>query len=568
MQTTKNSAVENEYITGLKTTSFNNTYYIRPGKLDKPFINTGVKRPTEGEWRQFEIRVTPSGAYGLIQEKGNSTQMVNLSYIPSVNDVGPVNNNLNTITNYGLAVGWGCGNVYFFDDLKFTAYSHKEIANQTSLKMALRDYIKQYVDYVDSRGLIYPYNTTKAVDPKSKKELFFLDTKQASQQSERAMGNYILAKGFLCRFVDKTSTCYDSLNRYIHSIFKNENYALYKSSHPYNTGYTYGSQFKGAPSASFVGYAIGLAAWLNWDKIMTSPDNIRQLVYDRISDTANYLTPENTKVTATAGNGTSEEYAWHGAFMSLAGNMFNNDSWRNTGKQYLNLTLNKENFGQPNPPPPGMGHYAFWNHNMFHPAYTIYTLSSVSEGLLTFKIAGRNYSDVINTSSLRGFADDNLNDTINYNTGGTKADFRFKKMSAANGNLPIFRGINYGGKDDWLRSVDTIGQSAFSMLETLDYSMLGTLNDNVYKDRLYALMQYRIDTDQANFLPYYIADADLVTPPPPPPPLPAAYDVTATNAFRTVIESTEALYDTVAYLWHDNLVLRSISPVTPAFTYY
>lgn len=511
-----------EFIVGVKSSFSNDYYFIRPGGNDKPFFNTKILRTTG--WHKVEIKITPSGTYALIDNK-------NTNYLPTQNSLLPINQNLTTATHYGLATTWKYSGEYFFDEVSVLGLeSYQNIGLEAFLLKEINTFLdKRSVDNFLRQGFM-------DIELYGKFNLYHLHQIEGTgiiiKDHTRDLANLLLAKAFKCKFqLNESQACVDEVILLIHSLLKNENYERWKGDRTHDQGFPFPPSFN-YPSSPLIDYPIALSSWLLWEKLPNSYDyGLKGLIFDRLSQEANFWSqyPDVAVIKEpTIGDSNAEELAWTSAFLAIIGNMFpnspNSNSWLSKSQLMMQKTIS-----------PGLDNdYKVDNHGMFHPGYALYSLASLSEGLVTYKLSNKSYNSILSTSDLLNFYSANLN-----NTALDFTSFRYHPdVFIKNGVI-----MDYGGKDDWFRAPDTSGASAFSLLSALNISSSN--------EQLNNLLRFRYDTDQENFIPYILSQDEISK-------LNTTYRIDEPGT-RLLIETIQPLYDIVSYLWKTNTTL---SPLT------
>lgn len=486
----------NEYIIANKTSTNISNYVLRAGNINNNFIDTGVSR-SKG-WHEVIIRVSNIGTYAVLDGH-------NLAYIE--NGAG-LNKDLTTIDNYGVAATWSAQGNYYFDN--FTMTSIKDNKHQAYLLSS----IQKYINNIEETNIINNISSL-SYDPISQKKLNIIDDDCELKygQCHRLFGNIILAKALLCKESGYVNQCENEIIQLIHSLLKNENYSKWKAQKT-------SDHFLYSPSP-LTAYPVGLAFFIIQDGLDSNNQyhqDVSGLVKSRLMTEANFWAqyPENKIISdSIPGNSNSEELAWTSSFLSLYGQMYNNEEIQNKAEMIMNKSLALDLQNQKSAS--SSNSFLFHNHNMINPAYAVYTMGSLSEALLPYKLNNQNYM-VINSSNFQLF------ETVNFSYIDNKV-FRYSNDSF----------IKYGGKDDWYRSPDTSATSAYAFLANLNYKD--------YSSKYSKLVEFRIDTDQDNFLPYSFEANEI-------PQVGNPNYVIDKN--REIVNSTQALYDSIAYLWMSN----------------
>lgn len=508
-----------EFLIGVYSTFNNSNYFIRPGKPGISFFDTKIARTTG--WHKAEIRITEFGSFGLIDDK-------NMIYLPNVNGQAPINTKLTKITNLGMTATWNYFGEYLIDDVKIS-----KLDSISSIEEISRNFISEYLENRDINQ--FGSDTQLTIDPESQKNLYVFKT-----DISRSFANFTLAKAFDCRFNKGfQQDCVNEVALLLHSLFKKENFDNWKGNRVPGVGFAWSSNHFMYPNSPLADYPAALSAWLVWDKLPNydadgeNPSwKVKSLVYSRLTTEADFWSthPEIGRIfDSSLGNSSAEELAWTGAFLTIVGNMQNRTDWLIKGTWMFNEALRDENSG-------GDG-YILCNHNYCpHPGYAIYTLASMSEGLVGYKLLNKDYLNLLNKSNLDSFVKTNIGPSIVDNK-----TYRYINN--------VFNG-SFGGKDDWFRSPETNSMSAYSLLSNLNV-IIDNVTPNInYSSELERLGRFRLVTNQTSFIPYKLSKEEIS--------VLSNYDVVS-SPFRPTIELTEVLYNVVTNLWSNNIQLSLIT---------
>ncbi|MBU0619216.1 hypothetical protein KKD62_03195 [Patescibacteria group bacterium] len=494
----ENSSTGQYYMVGIKDSTNPDNYFVRysddGGNL--LYFDTGVKR-TLG-WHQFEIIVTEIGTYAKIDG-------FNTSYLGMNNGDRPLNNTLTSIDAIYIASTWSVISDDYYDLLESEAIEKFDGVTKATLKR-LENFVQKYTDrFIGAES----YSIEDIAQ-------------DGDNQLSRSAANLSLALSILCLESGNENHCQNSLVladkvRQSYYVALN-NWKAVDSSNPY---FIYNS-------SPLTLYPLLLTTWINKDRLTIEEYDS---YYEIFSQEANWFLDHDLAVELISepGNSNSETLAWTGAYLCLAGKAFENPSWLDMGNYLIESSLLEENIGVD---------YRFYNHNIFHPAYAFYTLASVAEAGLSYRVRGEEIPIVWK---------DNI---VNLYKGSIESNVAW--------NYRYFY-LNFThGVDDWHR---TPVDSAISALTLLEYFEEG-INDNLGKYIWYVAHDYQTFPEIKDLAADYEVDNYEVG-------VDTYGNVKYVYSFldeynkRLLVNGCVAFYDAITYFYETNFLLDSfLSPPT------
>jgi len=472
-----------------------NNYFVRysDSSGNKLWFDTGILRTTG--WHQFEIVVTELGTYARIDG-------FNTTYLGAVNGYRPLNNALTSIDKINLACTWNVTSNDYYDLLESEDIPAFSTVSQMSLKR-LEDFTQKYKnDFLGPQG--YSVNQI-AIDN--------------GNQLSRTASNLALALSVLC--LNKGEDyCPDSL-----ALSNKVRLSYYEPGNQWKAVDSSNPNFKYNTSPLTL-YPLLLTAWLNRNRVTIGEYNNYLSIFEA---EANWFTIHNLidQLPSYPGNTSSETIAWTGAFLSLAGKAYQNSSWETMGNKYIEAALSERFVGSG---------FKLCNHYLCpHPGYALYTLASVAEAGLSYKLRGQ----PIPTTWKSGV------DSLNLNSVNPYLVF----------NNRYYYSNFVHGVDDWHRTPVDSGISAFTLLK---YFNLG-VNDKLGKYVWFVSADYQAFPETGGLNISYQLDKYEV-----------GQDINNVTKYvdgilnrheiRRLINSTVALYDAVTYFYEANFLLPPFLP--------
>ena len=479
-------SVNEYYMVGIQSqnSSLNNHFFIRyPDENGNVvYFDTGIIRKLG--WRNLKIVVTEIGTYALIDG-------FNTSYAGANGINRPLNTKLTSVNTINIADTWNnVGNqTDYYDELTMQDYGSFPGVKEASLTR-LSDFVNKY--------------NQKFVGPNSYSVSDIINF-TPNYQLSRSAANMLLAMSLSCW---KNNQFCSEITGLANKII--DSYPAWSAVNSTDPHFKY-------RSSPFTAYPLLLSVILNKDKYSTEQLNNLSILFKAEANwfTVHDLTLELPPVVGQDTN--SETFAWTGAYLLLAGQYYQNLSWQQMGNKLIAESLTERSVGTG---------YRMYNHGIFHPGYALYTLASVAEAGLSYRMYGQSVP-----LEWKAGAELLFNNSVN---------------SSVVYQNKYFYSVFDHGVDDWHRTPVDSGISAFTLLENFG---IGTAtNDNLANYIWFAAKDYQVIPEAPGVDVMYQIDNYGV--------LASAgkYVYTSLNTpeIKLLVNSTIAIYDAVTYLWESN----------------